>query len=175
MILLKTIIRGIIDPFEGKHRSVLIALGGVIVNDIEDHFDARRMERADHRFEFVDGIGRSRGAIARVGSKIAQCVVSPVVRETAFDEGLVVDVVVHGHEFHGGDSKTSQMLDCWLGAESRIGAAQVFGDFRMEFCEAFHMEFVDDRVMPWGAWGRGTIPVKWDMAHASEWSKGRAI
>ncbi len=44
----------IVDPAKTNRRSVLVALAGVVVNDIEDHFDPGAMERLHHRFEFRD-------------------------------------------------------------------------------------------------------------------------
>ena len=83
MILLQAIIRGIIDAFERKHRSVLIALGGVVVDDVEHDLDACRVEGAHHFLEFGDGIFGSTGAKARVGREVAEGVVAPIIRQAA--------------------------------------------------------------------------------------------
>ena len=36
----------------------LIALGRVVVDDVEDHLDAGGVQRAHHRLELADGAGR---------------------------------------------------------------------------------------------------------------------
>ena len=84
-------------------------------------------------------------------------------------------MVVHGHEFHRSDAEAAQMLDRWLGGKPCIGAAQIFWDFRMELREAFHVEFIDDRIVPCGARGWASIPIKGDLAHSPERSKRTAI
>ena len=40
-------------PLKRERRPGLISLGGVIVNDVEYHFDAALMELLDHGLEFV--------------------------------------------------------------------------------------------------------------------------
>ena len=48
------IINRIIQPLEIVNRAALIALGGVIKNDIQNNFDSGVMHRLHKRFEFFD-------------------------------------------------------------------------------------------------------------------------
>ena len=54
----------------------MVAFAGVIVDDIEDHFDAGVVQRRDGRAEIVDRIGCG---VARFRRKKAKRVVPPVV------------------------------------------------------------------------------------------------
>jgi hypothetical protein len=54
----------------------VIALGGVVVDHVEDDLDARVVEPRDHGLELVDHAGCE---IARMRAKEADRVVAPVV------------------------------------------------------------------------------------------------
>ena len=48
------VVRGVVDTLEAEHRAQVVALGGVVVDDVEDHLDARAVERLDHPLELAD-------------------------------------------------------------------------------------------------------------------------
>ena len=66
----------------------LVAFAGVVVDDVQDDFDACRMERLHHHFEFAQRAGRG---VAHLGREEADAVIAPVVAQTELDEPLVVD------------------------------------------------------------------------------------
>ena len=47
------VIRLVVDAFEGKRRTALVALRRVIVDDVEDHFEPAVVETRDHLLEFA--------------------------------------------------------------------------------------------------------------------------
>src|ERR1700740_3126621 len=49
-----TVVKRIVDAAERERGPELIALGGVIVDNIEDYLDTGRVHRLDHGFEFAD-------------------------------------------------------------------------------------------------------------------------
>ena len=70
----------VVDATERQRRPDLVAFGGVVVDDIEDHLDARRVQRPHHLLELVDLAARiTRRGVARVGREVADRVVAPVV------------------------------------------------------------------------------------------------
>ena len=51
ILRLQPVVSEIVNPAEAKRRTELISFGSMIVNHVENHFDPRRVQTADHRFE----------------------------------------------------------------------------------------------------------------------------
>src|SRR5229473_4291681 len=100
-----------------------------------------------HRLEFVD---LSAARVARVGREETDRVITPVIPEPFLDQSPVVNKRVDRHQFDRANAEALQMRDYWLGCQPRIGPPQVARDVRMATCEAFYVEFINDRVVPWG-------------------------
>ena len=92
------VVRRVVDAAERERRTHLIAFGRVVVDHIEDHFDAGRVQRLHHRLEFADASGRG---VAHIRREEADGVVAPVVAHPALDEMPIVDEGVHGHQLDG--------------------------------------------------------------------------
>lgn len=54
------------------------------------------------------------GGIARSRSEVPEGVVSPVILEAAIDEVALIDHLVDGHEFDGGDVEFLEVIDAGL-------------------------------------------------------------
>ena len=80
----------------------------MVVDDVEDNFDARGMQRLDHRLEFAHVAGR---AISRVGRKETDRVVTPEIAQSLLDQAAVVDEAMHWHQLDGGDAEAPQIID----------------------------------------------------------------
>ena len=95
---------------------MLIAFAGVVVDDVEDDFDAGFVEVFDHLLELDDlaGLCRRR-AIAGHGREVAERVVAPVVAESAIDEVAFIDEVVDGKQLDGGDAELFEVVDAGVG------------------------------------------------------------
>ena len=65
---MKPIVGLIVDSFEGERRPALVALGGVIVDDVEDHLEFAIVEPRDHLFEFAQRVGHVR-CVTGIGAK----------------------------------------------------------------------------------------------------------
>ena len=50
------VVRNVVDAFEGKRRTALVALGGVVVDDVEDDLEISGMEGRNHLLEFAQGL-----------------------------------------------------------------------------------------------------------------------
>ena len=70
------IIAGVVDALERERRSEFVALGGMVVDDVEDDFDAMGVKLVHHRLEFVRA---RRLQIARLGREEGERIVAPVV------------------------------------------------------------------------------------------------
>ena len=67
-------------PRKIQRRPELVALGGVVVDHVEDHLDARRVQRLDRLLELDH---RILDRVAAGGREPGQRVVAPVVGEAA--------------------------------------------------------------------------------------------
>ncbi len=54
------VVGGVVDAAEGERRAELAAFRRVVVHDVENHLDARRVQRPHHRLELVHGVPRVR-------------------------------------------------------------------------------------------------------------------
>ena len=126
----------------------MIAFAGVVVHDVENDLDARRVERLHHALELVDLIAESFRGVANVGREEADRVVAPVVREPAFGEMPVDDELVHGQQLDRGDAEREEVLDHRIAAEAEVRAAKILRHFGMQLRHAFDMALVDDRAIP---------------------------
>ena len=87
IVRLQSVVGGIVQTAQAQGRAALAAFAGVVVDHVEQHFDARGVQRLDGGLEFA---GSPSGQIARLGREIAQCVVAPVVDQAALDQRAVV-------------------------------------------------------------------------------------
>ena len=58
------VVAGIVDPFEGKRRAQLIALGGMVVDDVQNDLETMGMKLIDHGLEFVGAAGAADSAVS---------------------------------------------------------------------------------------------------------------
>ena len=90
----------------------MVALGGVVVDDVEDHLDAGAVQRLHHLLELAHLAAElAAGAVAHVGREEADRVVAPVVAQPLVEQDLVVDEGVHRHQLDRGDAELAQVLD----------------------------------------------------------------
>ena len=120
VILLEPVVSGVVDAAEGQHRAVLVAFRRVVVDDVEDHLEARLVQRFDHRLEFADGILYR---IARVRREVTNRVVAPIVAQPPLDQRPLVDERMHRQQLDRGHAESPQVIDDRRRGESGIGAA----------------------------------------------------
>ena len=81
VLRVQPVVGEIIDPAETERWAKMISFSGVIVNHVENHFDAGSVQVADHRFELGDLLAHlSAAGIFSMRSEEADRVVTPVVR-----------------------------------------------------------------------------------------------
>ena len=98
----KAVVGAVVDALERERWAKMIAFRRVVVDNIQNHFESRRVQGLDHGLEFADGVGCQ---IARLKCKKSDGVVSPVVAQAAFHELAVVHEAVHRHELDRGHSR----------------------------------------------------------------------
>ena len=74
---------------------MLVTLGGVVVNDVENDFDPGRVQLAHHLPKLWHRAGRSARGITRIRRQVTERVVAPVVRAATRYEEMFVDMIVH--------------------------------------------------------------------------------
>ena len=119
LLPLEQIIALVVQPAKAVCRPTLIALGCVVVDHIEQHFDAGAMERINCGAEFLVDLG-GRG-IGVVGRKEVQCHVAPVI-------AFLRVVLVNGQQFDHSDAKVEQVGN--LLDQASEGAALTWIDSR---------------------------------------------
>ncbi|MOA18712.1 hypothetical protein D3C78_1390490 [compost metagenome] len=90
------VVRGIVDTAHGQRRATLVALGGVVVDHIEDHFEAGVVQVRDHFLELGD---LAAGQVARVRGEEGDAVVAPVIVQAFVQQVLVIDESVDRQQF----------------------------------------------------------------------------
>ena len=170
----QTVVRSVVDALERDRRAAFVAFGGVVVHDVEDHFEIGVMEAVDHRLEFFQRCIRAREK-ARVSRKEANRVVAPVVRQTFVEQITVVDEHVDGQQFDGGDAQPLDVIDHRLLAEAGERAAQIFRHGGMALRETAHMRLVDNHAFPRQRIALGVAPREIGVHHLALRHEGGAV
>ena len=90
------------EASEAERRPLAVPLRGMVVDDIEDHLDARAVKRLDEIAELIDGTeGVLSRTVAGVRSEERHRRIPPVV-DQARRTVLLVELE-HGKQLHGGD------------------------------------------------------------------------
>ena len=85
------VVRLVVEPPERQHGTARAPLGGVVVDHVEDHLDARLVQGLHHHLELLHLLAAvTARRVGVVGSEEADRVVPPVVAEAQFDQTLVV-------------------------------------------------------------------------------------
>ena len=141
------IVREVVDALEAQRRTALVALRRVVVDHVENDFEAGIVQTHDHLLEFLHAAHRI-GEVARIGGEETNRVVAPVVRQPALQQMAVVDEHVNRQQLDRRDAERLDVLDHFRRRQSRERAAQRFGHGRMQLRVTAHVGFVDDRAIP---------------------------
>ncbi len=162
----------VVDAAEGQGRAELVALGRVVVDHVEDDLEPGRVHGLDHALELGDlAAARAGRGVGRVRREVADGVVAPVVREAVLEQVHLVEEVVHGQQLDGGDAERGQVLEHRGVGESRVGAALVLGDRRVQPGDAAHVRLVDDGVAPGRAGRLVVAPVEVRRRRRRSWAR----
>ena len=86
ILRMQPVVTGVIDPAKAQRRAEMIAFGGMIVNDVENHFHTASVKVAHHRFELRDLFAHlATTGVLRVRREKSDRVVAPIILETAID------------------------------------------------------------------------------------------
>ena len=146
---LEQVVGRVVEPAPAEGGAALVALAGVVEDDVEDHLDARLVERLHHRLELAHGVARARlGRVGGLGREERDRLVAPEVPERLPGQQVRARVVAllelgHRHQLDRGHAQLLQVGDLLdqpaEGAGVRDAGARVAG-------EAADVQLVDDRV-----------------------------
>ncbi len=143
----EVVIRLVVDPAKRQRRPELAALGGVVVDDVEEHLDPGPVQRIDHALELRHHPRRiGGGGEPRIGREVAERVVAPVVAETLIDEELLADAIVHRQQLDGGDAQRRQMRDRRRRGQPGVRAPDRLRHVGVQLGHALDMHLVDHEV-----------------------------
>ncbi|CDK01815.1 hypothetical protein MIC448_90005 [Microbacterium sp. C448] len=146
VVVLEPVVGRVVDSAHRERRAEVVALSRVVVDDVEDDLDARRVERTDHPLEFLHLVTvRTARGVGVVWCKEGDRVVAPVVREPLVLQGAVVDELVHRHEFDRRDPELVQMLDHRRMGNGTVGAPDLVRNAGVQLGQPLHVRLVDDR------------------------------
>ena len=134
-------------PAEGQRRPEVVALGGVVVDHVEDHLDPGLVQRLHHGLELLHLVAAvAGGGVGVVRREEPDGVVAPVVRQTLVQQRRVLDELMHRHQLDGGDAEPAQVVDDRRVGHAGVGAALVLGHLRVPLGQTLDVRLVDDAV-----------------------------
>ena len=123
----------------------MVALGGVVIDDVEHHLDAGIVQSRDGG---TKGVERIVLRVARLRRKERQRVVAPVIRQFRSTSIAIVDQAMDRQQLDGGDAEPLEMRDHRGRGEPAIGAAQIGWHVVALLRQALDVGLVDDGVFP---------------------------
>ena len=143
----QAVVRPVVDTAQRERRPVTAALGGVVVDDVEDHFDAGGVQAPNHRLELFHAAFRRRREPC-VRSKVRQRVVAPVVRQACPCQPPLAGRLVYRQQLDGRHAQVREVADRRVRGQPQAGSAEMRRHVRMPRREALDVDLVDDRLVP---------------------------
>ena len=143
------IVDGVVDAAETQRWPQLAALGGVVVDHVQQHFDPGLVQRAREQVEFAN-VGT--GEEAAVGRKEADRVVTPVVAEAGVGQAPLVHACVHWQQLDRSHAKIEQVRHHRRLGEAAKTAAQRLRHARMQARVTAGVQLVNHTAPPWPVW-----------------------
>ena len=151
----QTIIRCVIDAFERQRRPTLVALGRVVVDNIQDHLDPSIVEAGDHLLELADGPRRGDSA-AR--ARRTRSNYSPRSSAAPLQQVPVIKEGMDRQQLDRRDADAADVIDNVLVRQSGVSALQLRRHGRVPHRVSADMGLVENRAFPWNARRLGIAP-----------------
>ena len=120
-VVREAVIGGVVKSAPRQRRPQLVALAGMIVNNVQNDLDSSGMQTANRDPEFVGSIDQ----VGRFGREECERVVTPIIREMAIHQVPVLQERMDGHQFNCRDTKPAQMRNgcgiCQSGKSAPVG------------------------------------------------------
>src|SRR6185437_10660177 len=145
----QAIVRRVVDTLERERGAKMVSLGAVVVNNVENHFEACVMEMGYHALELRDRARVSEEP--RVRCEESDRVVAPVIRKLLFQQMLVVEKTVNRHQFDGRHAEAFDVVDDFFSGQRCESAAQILWHDGIELGESSDVHLIKYRSFPWNA------------------------
>ena len=117
-IFLQDVVEAVFKPTEAECRPILVALTSVVVNNVQDYFNAGSMQFLHHGSKLVQtDEWIVAGAVTDMGSKERHGPIAPVVLESGC--GVLNIELEHWQEFDGCDPEILEIRDLFDESEIR--------------------------------------------------------
>ena len=91
----------------------MVAFGGMVVNDVQNHFQAGSMQFANHFLELHNlSSGNSFARVTAFGREKTDRVVPPIVGQAFVLKNTVIDMFMHRKKLNAGDAELLEIFDC---------------------------------------------------------------
>ncbi|MNM73230.1 hypothetical protein D3C81_849500 [compost metagenome] len=137
----QAVVAGVVQAAPRYRRPQLVAFAGVVVDHVQDHFDAGRMQAPHRHLAFLQLPGAQ---VGRFRGEVRHGVVAPVIAQPALQQETVLQDGVHRQQLDGGDAHLHQVVDKARVAQRGEGAAQVGQQVVAQHRQAAHVGFIDD-------------------------------
>ena len=172
VVSVKDVVGGVVNPAQRERWPHLVAFAGVVVDHVEDDFDASTVQRFHHGLELFD---LARGAVTHLGREESQSVVAPVILQTLLGQVTVVQIAVYRQQLNRGYAKLLQVVDHRRRSHPGVSAAQFIGHRRMLHGEAAHVQLVNHHVLPGDVGTPVITPGEGGFQHAAFGHQCRAV
>ena len=145
-----SVVGAVVVAAEADGRAVDPALGGVVVDHVEDDLEAGRVQVLDHLLELGDlPAARTARRVRRRAARRSRSCCSPSSwTGRARRLRRLGQEVLHGQQLDRGDAEVDEVVDDRRVAEPRVSAALVLRHVRVEAGEALDMCLVDHGALP---------------------------
>ena len=126
----------------------MIALGGVVVDHVENHLDAGLVHRLHEVLELLHLLAALAARVLVVRRQVANRVVAPVVGQPAIAQARILDELMDRQQLDGGHAEPLQIFDRLRVGHAGIPAAELVGNEGVRLGEAPDVRFVDDGAVP---------------------------
>jgi hypothetical protein len=109
VVLGQAVVAAVVDALEAERRAQVVAFAAVVVDHVQDHLDAGRVQRLHHVAEFVVDVAAAQ--VARLRREEADGVVAPVVGQAQVDQPALVVEGVHRQQLHRRHAQVLQVRD----------------------------------------------------------------
>jgi hypothetical protein len=110
----------VLDPFETKGRTEVVAFRRVVIDHVEDYLDTGTMEILHHLLELGNlAAGRPATRVTAFGSEKSDAIVTPVVSFAAMHQVHLVNMLMNREKFYRRYAQTLEVVNRWPATQAR--------------------------------------------------------
>ncbi len=155
------VIGGVVEALQAQRGPLMVALGGMVVDDVEDDLDACAVQGTHHLLELDYLVADARpGPVANLRRKVADGAVAPVVADPLLEQMLIVDELMNREQLDRGDAQLDQVVEDRRSRDGGVGPAQLLWHAGMAHRQTPDVRLVEDAASKRDAGRRVALPVE---------------